>query len=117
VLAILPEESRRKAEQTRMFAPDFLQSHSRSDFDMIHQAISAQQVLALHYRMKPDRCPSATFCRWGCSSGESAGCWPGVSCAMIIAVSGSTAVSILCRRRGDLASGPVLADFLRKVKQ
>jgi predicted DNA-binding transcriptional regulator YafY len=27
-----------------------MQSHSRSDFDMIHQAISAQRVLALHYR-------------------------------------------------------------------
>ena len=51
VLAILPEESRRKAEQTRIYAPDFcMQSHSRSDFDRIHQAISAQQVLALHYR-------------------------------------------------------------------
>ena len=51
VLAILPEESRRKAEQTRIYAPDFcMQSHSRSDFDMIHQAISAQHVLALHYR-------------------------------------------------------------------
>lgn len=51
VLAILPEESRRRAEQTRIFAPDFgTQPHSRSAFDLIHQAVSAQQVLALHYR-------------------------------------------------------------------
>lgn len=51
VLAILPEESRRRAEQTRIFAPDFgTQLHSRSAFDLIHQAVSAQQVLALHYR-------------------------------------------------------------------
>lgn len=51
VLAILPEESRRKAEQTRIYAPDIaLQPHSRSGFDVIHQAISAQRVLALHYR-------------------------------------------------------------------
>ena len=51
VLAILPEESRRKAEQTRVFAPDFgTQPHSRSAFDLIHRAVSAQQVLALHYR-------------------------------------------------------------------
>ena len=49
VLAILPEESRRKAEQTRIYAPDFgMKSHSRSDFDVIHQAISAQRVLVLH---------------------------------------------------------------------
>lgn len=51
VLAILPEESRRRAEQTRLFAPDFgTQPHSRTAFDLIHQAVSAQQVLALHYR-------------------------------------------------------------------
>ena len=51
VLAILPPESRRRAEQTRIFAPDFgNQPHSRSAFDLIHRAVSAQQVLALHYR-------------------------------------------------------------------
>lgn len=51
VLAILPEESRRKAEQTRIFAPDFGNQHySRRDFDVMHQAISTQRVLALHYR-------------------------------------------------------------------
>ncbi|WP_032696554.1 helix-turn-helix transcriptional regulator [Raoultella planticola] len=51
VLAILPEESRRKAEQTRIFAPDFgNQYYSRRDFDVMHQAISTQRVLALHYR-------------------------------------------------------------------
>lgn len=51
VLAILPQESRRRAEQTRVFAPDFgNQPHSRSAFDLIHHAVSAQQALALHYR-------------------------------------------------------------------
>lgn len=51
VLAILPEERRRKAEQTRVYAPDFgNQLHSRSTFDAIHRAVSTQQVLALHYR-------------------------------------------------------------------
>ncbi len=51
VLAILPEESRRKAEQARIFAPDFgRQHHSRSAFDVIHRAVTIQQVLALHYR-------------------------------------------------------------------
>ena len=51
VLAILPPESRRRAEQTRIFAPDFgNQPHSLSAFDLIHRAVSAQQVLALHYR-------------------------------------------------------------------
>ena len=51
VLAILPAESRRKAEQTRVYAPSFgAQQHSKSDFDVMHQAVSGQQVLALHYR-------------------------------------------------------------------
>ncbi|MTH46247.1 helix-turn-helix transcriptional regulator [Intestinirhabdus alba] len=51
VLAILPPEHRRKAEQTRIFAPDFGERpHSRDAFDVIHRAVSAQQVLALHYR-------------------------------------------------------------------
>jgi biotin operon repressor len=105
VLAILPEESRRKAEQTRIYAPDFcMQSHSRSDFDMIHQAISAQRCWRCITVMKPGSSQSVRFSRWGCSSGESAGCWRrGVNGAMTIAVSGSTDVSILCRRRGGLA--------------
>ncbi|MFP2238373.1 helix-turn-helix transcriptional regulator [Pseudescherichia vulneris] len=51
MLAILPAESRRRAEQSRVFAPDFgEQSFSKSRFDQIHQAISRQEVLALHYR-------------------------------------------------------------------
>lgn len=51
VLAILPTESRRKAEQTRVFAPGFgARQHSKSDFDLMHQAVSGQQVLTLHYR-------------------------------------------------------------------
>ncbi|MBJ3591717.1 YafY family transcriptional regulator [Salmonella enterica subsp. enterica serovar Saintpaul] len=51
VLAILPQESRRKAEHSRIYAPDFgTQPHSRNTFDLIHRAVSAQQVLALHYR-------------------------------------------------------------------
>jgi len=51
MLAILPAESRRRAEQSRVFAPDFSeQSFSKSRFDQIHQAISRQEVLALHYR-------------------------------------------------------------------
>lgn len=51
VLAILPVESRRKAEQARVFAPDLgMQQYSKSSFDVIHQAVSAQQVLSLHYR-------------------------------------------------------------------
>jgi predicted DNA-binding transcriptional regulator YafY len=51
LLAILPAESRRRAEQSRIFAPDFgEQGFSKSRFDHIHQAISHQEVLALHYR-------------------------------------------------------------------
>ena len=48
VLAILPPESRRRAEQTRIFAPDFgNQPHSRSAFDLIHRAVSARAGAAL----------------------------------------------------------------------
>jgi hypothetical protein len=36
---------------------------------MIHQAVSAQRVLALHYRDEAGRCQSVRFSRWGCSSG------------------------------------------------
>lgn len=51
MLAILPDESRRRAEQSRIFAPDFgEQGFCKSRFDLIHQAISRQEVLALHYR-------------------------------------------------------------------
>jgi len=51
MLAILPEESRRKAEQSRLFAPDFgAQGYSKAQFDLVHRAVSGQRVLALHYR-------------------------------------------------------------------
>ncbi|WP_404873289.1 helix-turn-helix transcriptional regulator, partial [Klebsiella pneumoniae] len=37
VLAILPAESRRKAEQSRVFAPDFgAQGYSKDQFDIVH---------------------------------------------------------------------------------
>lgn len=105
VLAILSEESRRKAEQTRIYAPDFcMQSHSRSDFDRIHQAISAQRVLALHYRDEAGQLSKREVQPLGLFFWGSAGCWRrGANGATTIAVSGSTAVSILCRRRGGLA--------------
>ncbi|HCL6648710.1 TPA: YafY family transcriptional regulator [Raoultella ornithinolytica] len=51
MLAILPEESRRKAEQSRLFAPDFgAQGYSKAQFDLVHRAVSGQRVLALDYR-------------------------------------------------------------------
>lgn len=51
VLAILPAESRRKAEQSRVFAPDFgAQGYSKDQFDIVHRAVSAQQALGLRYR-------------------------------------------------------------------
>ncbi|CAM7478415.1 DeoR family transcriptional regulator [Citrobacter portucalensis] len=76
VLAILPPESRRRAEQTRIFAPDFgNQPHSRSAFDLIHRAVSAQQVLACIIAMSLGTSPGATFSRWDYFSGASTGCW------------------------------------------
>lgn len=105
VLAILPEESRRKAEQTRIYAPDIaLQPHSRSGFDVIHQAISAQRVLALHYRDEAGQLTWREVQPLGLFFWGSTGCWlRGASDAMTTAVSGSTDASILCRRRGGLA--------------
>lgn len=51
VLAILPAESRRKAEQSRVFAPDFgAQGYSKDQFDIVHRAVSVQQALGLRYR-------------------------------------------------------------------
>ncbi|WP_411904780.1 helix-turn-helix transcriptional regulator, partial [Salmonella enterica] len=42
VLAILPEESRRNAEQTRIYAPGLgTPTHSRSAFCLLHHAVSA----------------------------------------------------------------------------
>ena len=50
VLAILPAESRRKAEQSRVFAPDFgAQGYSKDQFDIVHRAVSAQQALGLFF--------------------------------------------------------------------
>lgn len=51
MLAILPEARRRQAEQTRLFAPDLgAHRYAKTHFDVIHQAVSNQQVLQLHYQ-------------------------------------------------------------------
>lgn len=103
VLAILPEESRRKAEQTRIYAPDLGTSpHSRSAFDLIHQAVSAQQVLALHYRDEAGISLHGIYNLWDCFSGESTGYWlPGVRDGKTIGVFASIAVYKLFRLTGD----------------
>ena len=121
VLAILPEESRRKAEQTRIYAPDIaLQPHSRSDFYVIHQAISAQCVLALHYRDEAghltwrDIQPLGLFF-WGehwllaawCERRDDYRCFRLDRCLNIT----------LTPRRFSESAERSLADFLRKVKQ
>ncbi|EQA6226842.1 MULTISPECIES: helix-turn-helix transcriptional regulator [Enterobacter] len=121
VLAILPEESRRKAEQTRIYAPDIaLQPHSRSYFDVIHQAISAQCVLALHYRDEAghltwrDIQPLGLFF-WGehwllaawCERRDDYRCFRLDRCLNIT----------LTQRRFSESAERSLADFLRKVKQ
>jgi len=121
VLAILPEESRRKAEHTRIYAPDIaLQPHSRSGFDVIHQAISSQQVLALHYRDEAGQLswrevqPLGLFF-WGehwllaawCERRNDYRCFRLDRCLTIT----------LTGRRFSESAERSLADFLRKVKQ
>lgn len=121
VLAILPEESRRKAEQTRIYAPDIaLQPHSRSGFDVIHQAISAQRVLALHYRDEAGQLtwrevqPLGLFF-WGehwllaawCERRDDYRCFRLDRCLNIVQT----------ERRFSESADRSLADFLRKVRQ
>ena len=56
MLAILPEARRRQAEQTRLFAPDLgAHRYAKTFFDVIHQAVSGQQVLALRYQDESGR--------------------------------------------------------------
>ncbi len=56
MLAILPEARRRRAEQTRLFAPDLgAHRYAKTFFDVIHQAVSSQQVLALRYQDESGR--------------------------------------------------------------
>ncbi|HHG8773490.1 TPA: helix-turn-helix transcriptional regulator [Raoultella planticola] len=120
VLAILPEESRRKAEQTRIFAPDLgNQPYSRSDFDVIHQAISAQRVLALAYRDEAGQqsqrevMPLGLFF-WGerwmlvawCELRNDYRCFRLDRCLRIVAT----------ERRFREGADRSLSDFLRKVK-
>ncbi len=121
VLAILPEESRRKAEQTRIYAPDIaLQPHSRSGFDVIHQAISTQHVLRLHYRDEAGQLscrevqPLGLFF-WGehwllaawCERRDDYRCFRLDRCLNIA----------LMERRFSESADRSLTDFLRKVKQ
>lgn len=97
-----------------------MQSHSRSDFDMIHQAISAQHVLALHYRdeagqlSKREVQPLGLFF-WGerwllaawCERRDDYRCFRLDRCLNIVQT----------ERRFSESADRSLADFLRKVKQ
>ncbi|MBV8041467.1 YafY family protein [Pluralibacter sp.] len=121
VLAILPADSRRKAEQARVFAPDMgIQQHSRRDFDLIHHAISAQQVLSIHYRDETgqltwrDVQPLGLFF-WGehwllaawCERREDYRCFRLDRCLNIVPTS----------RRFSETADRSLSDFLRKVRR
>lgn len=121
VLAILPADSRRKAEQTRIFAPDLgAQPHSRRLFDDFHRAVSAQKVLSLHYRDEGgqlswrDVQPLGMFF-WGehwllvawCERREDYRCFRLDRCLKVQETGRHFS------ERGDRS----LSDFLRKVKQ
>ncbi len=62
------------------------ESHSRSDFDVIHQAIRPSACSCCIIVTKRGNFQRVRF-SWGCFSGENAGYWRhGVNCAMTIAV-------------------------------
>ena len=50
IKAVLPEESRRRALRSRIFAPGRRQVTQSGLIDRLHEAIAAQQVLRLDYR-------------------------------------------------------------------
>ncbi len=50
-------------------------SHSRSAFDLIHQAVSARRVLALHYRDEAGHLSSRDIQPLSCFSGEALAAW------------------------------------------
>lgn len=108
MLAILPEARRRQAEQTRLFAPDLgAHRYAKTFFDVIHQAVSGQQVLALRYQDESGRVTERDVLPLGLFFWGSAGCWwPGASCVMIIVTFASTAVWRSGRPNVDLASAP-----------
>lgn len=78
MLAILPEARRRQAEQTRLFAPDFgAHRYAKTHFDVIHQAVSGQQVLQLRYQDETGRVTERDVLPTGLFSGGAlaAGGW------------------------------------------
>lgn len=97
-----------------------MKSHSRSDFDVIHQAISAQRVLVLYYRDEAGQFstrevqPLGLFF-WGerwllaswCELRDDYRCFRLDRCLKIV----------LTERRFSESADQSLADFLRKVKQ
>ncbi len=108
MLAILPEARRRQAEQTRLFAPDLgAHRYAKTHFDVIHQAVSNQQVLQLHYQDESGQVTWRELLPLGLFFWGSAGCWwPGASCVMITAIFAST---VVWRSEGpnvDSASAP-----------
>ncbi|STQ13793.1 DeoR family transcriptional regulator [Enterobacter cloacae] len=111
VLAILPEESRRKAEQTRIYAPDFgMKSHSAVILMSYIRRSRPSACLCCIIVTKRGNFQRVRFSRWGCFSGENAGYWRhGVNCAMTIAVSVSTDASKLSLRKGALVRVQTIA--------
>ncbi|OKN22402.1 DeoR family transcriptional regulator [Klebsiella variicola] len=109
MLAILPEARRRQAEQTRLFAPDLgAHRYAKTYFDVIHQAVSGQQVLQLRYQDESGRVTERDVLPLGLFFWGSAGCWwPGASCVMIIVTFASTVVWRSGRPSVDSASVPI----------
>lgn len=103
VLAILPEESRRKAEQTRIYARIWVHLHIRAARLILSiRPFRRSRCWRYIIVMKRGISLRGIYNRWDCFSGESTGCWlPGVRDGKTIGVFASIAVYKLLRLTGD----------------
>lgn len=120
MLAILPEDRRRKAEQTRLFAPDLgAHRYAKTHFDVIHQAVSNQQVLQLHYQDESGQVTRREVLPLGLFFWGSVGCW-WLWCELRsdyrnFRLDRCLEVKVIERRFSECADRS-LSDFLRKVR-
>ena len=94
MLAILPEARRRRGADSPV-CPDFgAHRYAKTHFDVIHQAVSGQQVLQLRYQDETGRVTERDVLPRAVFLGRTLAVGSGANCAMITAIF----ASIVARR-------------------
>ena len=102
-MAALPPARRIAAQQSRIFAPEFVNpAHVRDTFDVVHAALGEQRLLELDYSDAQQRITERAVQPLGLFFWATPGCWPpGARRARTTAASPTAAAPSACWKRAS----------------